>query len=126
MLCFSMVEVVFMLSLLIACLMGVGINIYVGYRDLDLVLSIFMKSYAIEYYGRPREWSFSSRLSLAHSFSGIIGWSSRYLRNGMLDPEEFSRLPKAVVKRMQWSLRLTMGGGLGAITIFMLHFFFDM
>jgi hypothetical protein len=107
--------------LLAAYLVGVCVNVYIGYRDLDVVLSIFRNSYGITYYGRPREWSFFLRLSLTFSLSGTIARSGRYLRNGMLVPEEFAYLPIAIRRRMQWSAGLTTVGFLGLWVVFIAH-----
>lgn len=92
---------------------GAVLNIYIGYRDLDTVWNIFSKSYAIWYHGWTSQWSFRARISHAYDYASVLGWSSRYLRNGMLIPEEYSRLPIPIRKRMWWSMRLTGSGVLG-------------
>lgn len=71
------------------------INIYIGYRDLSVVFDIFSKGWAILYYGRcpPEKMTFLSRTALAFHLSGTLAWPGRYIRNGILEPEELAQLP---------------------------------
>lgn len=114
---FLSVKLFFLLAPLMVGLIGLGINCYVACRDLDVVSSVFKNSYAVMYYGRmPSEkWTFVARLSLASNLSGTIAWSSRYVRRGMLDPEELARLPVSIKRRMIWSSVLSAGGFMGLL-----------
>lgn len=96
-------------------LIGLGINCYVAYRDLDAVLNIFKNSYAVNYGRMPSgRWSVTTRISLAYNLSGTIVRSGSYFRRGMLDPEELARLPVSI-KRMIWSSVLSTGGFMGVL-----------
>lgn len=116
---FVLINLFLLLVSLLVSLIGVGVSCYIGYRDLDVVLNIFKSSYAVAYYGRmpPGKWSFATRLSLASNLSGTIAWSSRYIRSGMLDPEELARLPASIKTRMKWSAGLTTGGFVGGCVV---------
>jgi hypothetical protein len=112
---FLLVKLFLVLTPLLVSFIAVGINCYTAYRDLDAVLDIFKNSYAVTYYGRmpSGKWSFATRLSLATNLSGTIAWSSRYVRRGMLDPEELARLPVSIKTRMMWSSVLSISGFVG-------------
>mgnify|MGYP003407355504 FL=1 len=114
---FLSVKLFFLLAPLLVGLIGLGVNCYVACRDLDAVLSVFKNSYAVMYYGRmpSGKWTFAMRLSLASNLSGTIAWSSRYVRRGMLDPEELARLPVSIKRRMIWSSVLSAGGFMGLL-----------
>lgn len=82
---------------------GVGVSGYIARRDLDFILGIFKNSYAIIYHGRMQpgdKWSSWSRLSLVSHLSVTLMLAQRYVRNGMIDPEELNRLPDSIRKRM--------------------------
>lgn len=117
---FLMIKLFLVFASVLVSLVGMGVNCYVAYRDLDVVLNIFKNSCAITYYGRmpPDKWTFATRLSLAYKLSGTIAWSSRYIRNGMLDPEEFACLPRSIRRRMKWSSGLAIGGLVGLCAVF--------
>ena len=113
---FLSVKLFFLLAPLLVGLIGLGINCYVAYRDLDAVLSIFKNSFAVNYGRMPSgRWSFATRLSFANNLSGTIVWSSGYVRRGMLDPEELARLPVSIKRRMIWSSVLSAGGFMGLL-----------
>jgi hypothetical protein len=117
---FLTIKLFLVLAPLLVSFIGVGVSCYVACRDLDVVLSTFKSSYAIAYYGRmpPGKWTFATRFSLTSKLSGIIAWSSRYIRNGMLDSEEFACLPRAIRRRMKWSAGLTISGFVGPCVVF--------
>lgn len=116
----ELVKLCLVLAPLLISTIGVGVNCYIAHRDLDVVLNVFKKSYAVTYYGRmpPGKWSFVTRLFLASNLSGTIAWSSRYIRRGMLDPEELARLPVSIKMRIIWSSVLTTGGFVGLCVVF--------
>lgn len=84
-------------------MLSIGVSAYIAHRDLDFILGIFKKSYAIIYHGRMQpgdKWSLWSRLSLVSHLSVTLMLAQRYVRNGMIDPEELKRLPDSIRKRM--------------------------
>jgi hypothetical protein len=111
----SMLLVVMKLSFLFGPLLigfiGVGINCYIAYRDLNAILSVFRKSSIVTSYGDV--WgngSFSARCVLASIVSGGVLFPKKHIRNGSLDPEELACLPASIKLRMRWSVGLMFFG----------------
>jgi hypothetical protein len=115
-----MLFVLFKLSLLfgpiLTGLVGATIICYVAIRDLDTVFDNFKNSYAISYY-RDSGHSFVARWVLASVVSGYVLWPDKHVRNGMLDPQELTRLPTSIRRRMKWAIGLACVAGASLVVL---------
>lgn len=109
------VKILVFLSPYILFFIGMAISCYIGYRDLDVVLGIFKKSWGVLYYGRMQEgnWTLRTRTFLASNLSGTLAWPGRNLRKGMLEPDELAQLPLPIQARMRWAAGFTLAGYIG-------------
>ena len=104
-------QIAFLLAPFMIALPGVFMILFLAYRNLDTILTVFPNSVYVK--RQKAMWGSRdplSRFILTSSLAAVALWPDRHIRRGELDESEVRKLPLSIKRRMVIAWRLCAAG----------------